>query len=166
MRNWLIGATAACALICLVAGCGTSRTAHPRHAASADAAWHPATLILLAYAAPDGSLTRAQLETGLRRDFDRADTNHDGCLDENEVRAVNQERWKQDASTASPLIDFEHNGCVNFDEFAATARTLFEQLDRKGEGKLTADQLKPGSAKPPAQPDNPPPQGRHRGGSS
>jgi len=114
---------------------------------------HPVTAILLAYAAPDGSLTRTQMEAGLHRDFDKIDANHSGCLDANEVRTVNEARWKADASTASPLIDFKHNGCVDFDEFAATARSLFDQLDRDGTGKLSAQQLKPGTKKP-AQPGN------------
>ena len=105
---------------------------------------HPVTAMLLPYAAPDGSLTRAQMETGLRRDFEKADVNHNGCLDDKEVRAINQQRWTQDASTASPLIDFKQNGCFDFDEYAATARSLFDQLDREGTGKLTPQQLRPG----------------------
>lgn len=115
----------------------------PRHARDQEAPWHPPVAMLLAYVGKDGSLTRAQLEAGLRRDFAKADTNHSGCLDENEVRAINEERWKQDASTASPLIDFKHNGCFDFDEYAATARSLFDQLDRHGDGKLTPDELRP-----------------------
>ncbi|HTW34902.1 MAG TPA: hypothetical protein VMD53_09815 [Rhizomicrobium sp.] len=106
--------------------------------------------MLLPYAAPDGSLTRAQMEAGLRRDFDKVDLDHNGCLDDNEVRVINEQRWKRDGSTASPLIDFKHNGCFDFDEYAAAARSLFDQLDRNGTGKLTAQQLKPGSK--PAQP--------------
>jgi hypothetical protein len=125
--------------------------------------------MLLPYAAPDGTLTRAQMEAGLHRDFEKADVNHNGCLDDKEVRAINQQRWTQDASTASPLIDFKQNGCFDFDEYAATARSLFDQLDRDGTGKLTAQQLKPGSKKPDQsnQPDQPPSSGNghHRGGS-
>jgi len=116
---------------------------------------HLPTAMLYAYAAPDGTLTRAQMEAGLRRDFDKADANHNGCLDDSEIRTINQERWKLDASTASPLIDFKQNGCFDFDEFAATARSLFDQLDRDGKGKLTAQQLKPGS-KPPQAPGSQP----------
>jgi hypothetical protein len=122
---------------------------------------HLPTAMLYAYAAPDGSLTRAQMEAGLRRDFDKVDANHNGCLDESEIRVINEERWKLDASTASPLIDFKQNGCVDFDEYAATARSLFEQLDRDGTGKLTAQQLKPGSK--PAQPAGTEPAGPGKG---
>lgn len=140
----------------LLAACGSRE--RPRRP-SFESQFHPPTTMLLAYAAPDGTLTRAQMEAGLHRDFDKADLNHDGCLDDNEVRLVNEARWKEDASTASPLIDFRHDGCVDYDEFAATARSLFDQLDRNGTGKLTAAQLKPGSAKP-GTPDQG--EGRHR----
>ena len=137
-----------CALAVLMAvGCaGTPR--RPR--GPQEPPYHPATAMLLAYAGPDGSLTRAQMEAGLHRDFNKADTHHTGCLDDAQVRAINADRWKNDASTASPLIDFKNNGCVDFDEYAATARSLFDQIDTKGTGKLTAQQLKPGS-KPPGK---------------
>jgi hypothetical protein len=151
--------------VCL-AGCASD---HPKHARQQDPPpAHPATAILVVYAAPDGSLTRAQMEAGLHRDFDKLDTSHSGCLDDNEVRAVNEARWKADASTASPLIDFRHNGCVDYDEFAATARSLFDMLDRNGTGKLTAQQLKGGTAKPtqPAGAQGNEGQHRHGGGAS
>ena len=109
---------------------------------------HPATAMLTPYAAADGSLTRAQMEAGLRRDFDKADTNHDGCLNADQVRAIDEQRWKEDGSTASPLIDFKQNGCVDFDEFAAAPRSLFDQIEVDGNGKLTAKELHSGNAAP------------------
>jgi EF hand len=116
----------------------------PRPRGSQVEEWHPPVEMLEKYADKNGVVTRAAMEAGLRSDFAAADTNHDGCLDANEARAVNEARWKEDASTASPLIDFRHNGCVDFDEFAATPRSLFEQLDKKGDGKLTPQELHPG----------------------
>jgi hypothetical protein len=137
------GSSGVCAalLALSVAACAS----HPPRREAAEPPKHPPTEMLLVYAAPDGSLTRAQMEAGLRRDFNKVDVNHSGCLDDKEVRAINEERWKQDASTATPLIDFRNNGCLDFDEYAAAARSLFDQLDRDGTGKLTAQQLKPGS---------------------
>ena len=132
-------------LLLALGGCAGNA---PKNDGPREAPWHPPTTMLLPYAAADGSLTRAQMEAGLKRDFDRADAGHRGCLDEAEVRAINEQRWKQDASTASPLIDFKHNGCVDFDEFAATARSLFDLLDRKVTGKLAPGQLKPLRGKP------------------
>jgi hypothetical protein len=111
--------------------------------------WHPAGEMIERYADKSGVITRAALEAGLRGDFAKADANHDGCLDESEVRAINEERWKEDASTASPLIDFKHNGCIDFEEFAATPRSLFDQLDKNSDGKLTPAELHPGHQQKP-----------------
>jgi hypothetical protein len=146
MRKGSFGVIAAVLSLC-VAACSH---APPRRADPGPPPKHPVTEILLVYAAPDGSLTRAQMEAGLKRDFDKIDLNHNGCLDDKEVRAINEQRWKEDAATATPLIDFKRNGCLDFDEYAAAARSLFDQLDRDGTGKLTAQQLRPGSK--PAQP--------------
>jgi hypothetical protein len=158
---------AAMASVLLLSGCGLSGHETPRHPRAREAPWHPAAAMLMAYVGTDGSLTRAQLEAGLKRDFAKADADHNGCLDANEARAVNQQRWQQDASTASPLIDFQHNGCVDFDEYAAIPRSLFEQLDRNGDGKLTPQELKAAGTKPTPsgdqQQDNGQ-HGRHRGG--
>lgn len=96
------------------------------------------------YADKTGVVTRAAMEAGLRADFAAADKNHDGCLNREEARVINEERWKEDQSTASPLIDFYHNGCIDFGEFAATPRSLFDQLDKNGDGKLTPKELHPG----------------------
>jgi hypothetical protein len=101
------------------------------------------------YADKTGVVTRAGMEAGLRVDFAKADVDHNQCLDANEARAVNEERWTISESTASPLIDFKHNGCIDFDEFAAAPRSLFDQLDKKGTGQLTPAQLHPGRRPPP-----------------
>jgi Ca2+-binding EF-hand superfamily protein len=103
------------------------------------------------YSDKNGTVTRAAMEAGLRADFAKADVDHDGCLDADEARAVNEERWQEDESAASPLIDFQHNGCIDFDEFAATPRSLFDQLDKNGDGKLTPEELHPGRKPPPAK---------------
>lgn len=102
--------------------------------------------ILRKYAGPDGRLTRQQLDAGLRKDFEAADKNHDGVLQPDEARAVNQQRWSEDQSAISPLQDWNGDGVIDFNEFAATARALFGELDRDGNGVLTPDELHPGGA--------------------
>ena len=155
-------ALAACAALSACAG-------RHRMAGEHEQDFHPPIEILLRYDANhDGTVTRAEMEAGLRADFAAADTNHDGHLDEDETRAVNQKRWSENASTASPLVDWNHDGVVDFDEFAATARSLFDEMDKDGDGKLTPKELHPygPAAKPDDQQDED--QGeqhhRHRGG--
>jgi hypothetical protein len=144
-----------------VAGCSSTSDQPRRHQ---EAPWHPATAMVEKYADKNGVVTRAAMNAGLKADFDKIDVNHDGCLNEDEVRAENQRRWQLDASTYSPLIDFKHNGCVDFQEYAETARSLFDQLDRNGDGKLTPDELHPGAAKKPTPPSQNGDQGHHHGG--
>ncbi len=121
---------------------------HPqRHV---EPAWHPATAMLTKYDANrDGSVTRAEMENGLRADFAKADVKKTGCLDADETRAINQQRLADDQSTASPLVDFSGKGCISFEEFASTPRSLFEQLDRDSNGVLAPQELNPNA--PPAK---------------
>ena len=136
------------AVACAVAlsGCAMLGGHHDRgrREGPREAEWHPPRAMLLRYDANhDGSVTRAEMDAGLKADFARADTNRDGRLDEDEVRAVNKQRWSDDASTASPLVDWNHDGTVDFEEFAATERSLFDQMDANGDGILTPDELNP-----------------------
>ena len=132
-----------------LAGCG----GEPKPPSAPPQEWRPPSELLQKYADKNGVVTRAAIEAGLNADFAAADKNHDGCLDEDEARAVNEARWKEAASTTSPLIDFFHNGCIDFDEFAAEPRSLFEQLDKNGDGRLTPEELHLGRR--PANPSNP-----------
>ena len=110
--------------------------------------WHSPVSTLMKYDANhDGTITRAELESGLKAEFEVADKDHTGCLDADEVRAINEERTKSDEAAASPLIDWKNKGCIDFDEYATTARSLFEQLDRDGNGKLTPNELRPARRK-------------------
>src|ERR1700750_1403355 len=93
--------TAACGLSLLVAGCAAApptdggRHIPPGAAHSPDdgvqrKAFHPSNEMILRYDANgDGTITLAEMKSVLRKEFAAADTNHDGVLDENEARAVN-----------------------------------------------------------------------------
>jgi hypothetical protein len=131
----------ACAAAVALSACAGDR--HPDRKPP-EAPWHPATQMLDKYVTnADGSLTHAQMEAGLRKDFDAADKNKTGCLDADETRAINEERLTADQSTASPLVDFTGRGCIDFDTFANTPRSLFQALDRDGNNVLTAQELHP-----------------------
>jgi Ca2+-binding EF-hand superfamily protein len=89
----------------------------------------------------DGTITRRELEAGLRQDFLQADTNHDGRLDPDEVRAANLRRIQLDQSTAIPLIDWNGDGYVDFTEFASGMRSVFEEYDADGDGNVTPQEM-------------------------
>jgi len=86
---------------------------------------------------PDGTLPRARLIAGLRTEFAAADTDHDGTLSSAEVAAVNERRWKKDRESASLLIDWNHDRVVDFNEFATTDLSLFDQFDSNGDGVVS-----------------------------
>jgi len=130
-------------LLVAVAGCATpTPTRHWKPFETRQEDWHgPYNLILRYDANNDGNVTRRELEAGLRQDFRQADTNHDGRLDADEVRTANLRRIRIDQSTAIPLIDWSDDGFVDFGEFAAGMRSLFDQYDVDGDGKVTLDEM-------------------------
>jgi Ca2+-binding EF-hand superfamily protein len=141
-------------LVLLLAGCAGG----PRHPHQRDPglAFHPPIEILQKYDADhDGILTRAELEAGLKAEFDADDTDHDGRLDKDEARAVNNRRWAEGLSTTSTIVDWNQDGYVDFNEFAGTARSYFTQLDRDNEGKIDLKKLAPRPAKSGEDDDGP-----------
>lgn len=136
-----------------------------------DENWHSPAAALLKYDANhDGVLTRAELIAGLHAEFNTYDVSHTNCLSLDQARAINQMRVQQDGSQATPLVDWNQDNCIDFNEFAGTSLSLFDTLDVNGDGKLTADELKPGGgAKPGGGQGGPREGGRgghggHRGG--
>lgn len=112
-----------------------------------------AAALLLRYDANhDGVITRDEMEAGLKADFAAADENHDGCLDPAEVRAENDRRLAQDGAAASPLKDWNLDGCVDIHEFSNVAHSYFGLVDRNKDGKVTVSDLR-GPTMPIAPPD-------------
>jgi hypothetical protein len=162
MRITILGVCFACLI---AAGCGGGRPDGPPPG-HREEEWHAPVQMLLKYAGPDGRLTRTQMETGLRRDFDAADKNHSGVLEPDEARAVNRARWDEDKSAISPLQDWNGDGVIDFSEFAAAARALFNEIDQKHTGILTVNEMRAarGLGPEPTAKDGQPGQGSEPGG--
>jgi Ca2+-binding EF-hand superfamily protein len=114
----------------------------------------------------DGTLTRDELIAGLKADFAAHDTHHNGCLDADQARVINQERVDEDQSTATPVMDWNQDGCIDYTEYSAAPYSLFDQLDLDHDGKLTPKELQRAGAKPKdldaAPADQPQDTGQHR----
>jgi len=129
-----------CGLALVLWGCGHRP---PEEREPKEVPFHAPVEIVLHYDANhDGTITREEMDAGLKADFAAADSNHDGCLDADETAAVNHARWAEGLSTTSTIVDWNHDGCVDFNEFADTARSLFDEIDRDGDGKLTPQELR------------------------
>lgn len=129
--------------------------------------------ILLKYDANhDGTVTRDELIKGLRAEFAAHDTHNNGCLDAEQAGQINQDRVDADQSTATPVVDWNQDGCIDYTEFSAAPYSLFDQLDADHDGKLTPKELqragaRPRNAEPPEQGEGPRdegPRGGRRGG--
>src|SRR6185437_9305247 len=90
-----------------------------------------------------------ELIAGLKAEFAAHDTHHNGCLDADQAEAINQERVDADQSTATPVMDWNQDGCIDYTEFSAAPYSLFDQLDADHDGKLTPKELQRAGAKPP-----------------
>jgi len=60
----------------------------------------------------------------------------------------------------TPIIDWKQ-GCIDYDAFASPTQSLFEELDKNGDDKLTKDELVPQQSKKPVSEQG---HRRHRGG--
>ncbi|HEY0469700.1 MAG TPA: hypothetical protein VGC79_36165, partial [Polyangiaceae bacterium] len=90
----------------------------------------------------DGTVTRRELEAGLKQNFWQADHDRDGRLDSDEATAANQRRIRLEESTAMPMIDWNSDGVIDFQEFATGVRSQFQQLDLDGNGAVTPPEFR------------------------
>ena len=105
--------------------------------------------ILLKYDANhDGTVTRDELIRGLKAEFAAHDTHHNACLDAEQAAQINEARVDADQSTATPVVDWNQDGCIDYTEFSAAPYSLFDQLDANHDAKLDPKELQRGGATP------------------
>ena len=88
----------------------------------------------------DGSLTRAELETGLKAEFKKWDKDGNGVLSPAEVEPLNDYLRSLNVG-ASPVIDWNADGKVDFQEFASGWRTIFDLCDVNNDGTVTKAEM-------------------------
>jgi Ca2+-binding EF-hand superfamily protein len=137
------------AAILAVAGCAGPRAGQRPAQGGPNAAMRPVSeqeqniRLMLSYDEnSDGTVTHDELEAGLKRQFAACDLNHDGRIDIKEMQAENDRRFRAFGTAASPLIDWNQNGQIDFDEFATTARSVFAELDSNHDGQLDKNELR------------------------
>ncbi len=101
-----------------------------------------ATLLLRYDADKDNTVTKDEMEAGLKLDYAAADTDGNNCLVPVEVRAENVKRLERDAAQASPLVDWNLDGCVDMREFSNTAHSYFDLADRTKDGTVSQLELR------------------------
>ncbi len=105
----------------------------------------------------DGVLTKDEVPERMQPLFDRGDTNHDGKLTADEIRALSAAqptpagpRMRPNSTRQDPILralDTDQDGTISAAEIAAAPKTLLT-LDKNGDGQLTMNELNP----PPATP--------------
>jgi hypothetical protein len=133
---------AACAVFAVVSACGGGPR-RPMGVPPPPTDLEMNIRLMLSYDAnSDGKVTRDELEQGLRRQFAAVDRNGDGILDQSEVQAENDRRYGANGTGFSPLIDWNRDGKVDFAEFATTARSVFEEMDKNHNGVLEGGEIR------------------------
>ena len=88
----------------------------------------------------DGNLARSDLEIGLKGEFKKWDTNGDGQLSGDETRPLNDHLRALNVG-ASPVMDWNGDGHVSYDEFASGWRTMFDICAHEGSEVVTKADL-------------------------
>lgn len=128
----------------------------------------------------DGKVTRAEIDSAIPDEFERADKNGDHKLDGTEMRAYFEslrprfdEMHMKDGGPGGPgrppapegrpgfekmdpikRVDWNLDGTVSPGEFASSTRAIALHIDRDGDGTITADELR-GPRRPPGPPPGP-----------
>ena len=95
----------------------------------------------------DGSVSRADLDAGIKAGFARADANGDGALDFGETARLNDA--KTGTCDVTPFIDWSGTGLIGLDNYGARYLTAFDQADVNEDGVVTVVEMQTSVRKPP-----------------
>ena len=87
----------------------------------------------------DGTVSKADMEAGIRAGFASADTSADGRLNYDEMAVLNESRAT--SCDITPFRDWSGTGLVGMDDYATRYRSAFEQVDLNKDGFATLDEL-------------------------
>ena len=86
----------------------------------------------------NGSVSRAEFDNFMNKEFDSLDVNHDGQLDANELARLH---WNYLSTELLPLMDKDHSGKVSRQEFMSFMNQEFDRLDIRHDGRLDVEEL-------------------------
>lgn len=110
----------------------------------------------------DGKITRAEFNNELGTRFAAA-THGRATMSEDEFVAIHQGDFEKHAAEMFRRLDWNGDGRLTLDEFAAPQRAHFEMMDRDGSGVVQCSPMMHADFRPGA-PDAPPPDGDDRRG--
>jgi len=118
---------------------------------------HPPLSLLESDLNKDGRITRTEIDQSIKTRFDTADADHNGTLDAKEFETA---RPKPPTDMPKPpegapppsgpfgnpeqmfkRVDWNADGKLSPDEFAAPVRTMASRIDRDADGVITQDEL-------------------------
>ncbi len=103
----------------------------------------PTASLLLRYDTDqNGVVSRAEMDTGVNTDYELADADGNDCIAGPEIRAENDRRLSRDGGVASPIADWNLDGCVNMNEFGSSIRNYFSYVDGSGDGQVSSVELR------------------------
>ena len=102
----------------------------------------PTANLLLRYDTDqDGAVSRLEMEQGVAADYALSDVDTNRCIDNLEMRGENDRRLERDGGVASPVADWNLDGCVDMTEFASSVRSYFNFADRSKDDAVNTAEL-------------------------
>jgi hypothetical protein len=168
-KTWVVAGAALCVVaagavaVALASDWGSSKGSRSKDTRGS----YGSTRLIQFDADKDGRITRAEIDSGLERQFATADTNSDGKLDAVELQKYNEQRraerkaryeaWRAknpDAAEKSRFVDrgrdgfdplkysdWNRDGFVTPDEFGGKIRAQAMRADRDNDGVLLVEDL-------------------------